>query len=88
VADGDACDHLADGDGIALPGEELGDGTAAGSWQLDVDLVGGDLDDRLIDVDRVTDFDMPFEDRSLGDRLAGGRGHDVDYLLSRGACGH
>ncbi len=31
---------------------------------------------------------MPFEDRSLGDRLTCGRRHDIDYLLRRGACGH
>ena len=88
VADGDARDHLPDRDRVALLDEQLGDACRRGRGQLDVDLVGRDLDDRRVGLDRVADLDMPFEDCSLGDRLARGRGHDVDYLLSRGACGH
>ena len=36
----------------------------------------------------LADLDVPFEDRSLGDRLARGGGHDIDCLLSRGARRH
>ncbi len=88
AADGDPRDHLTDGDGVALLDEQLSDCARGGRGQLDVDLVGRDLDDRLVELDRVAYLDMPFEDCSLGDRLARGRGHDVDYLRSRGACGH
>ena len=45
-SDGDARDHLSDGDGVALLDEHLGDRAAGGRGQLHVDLVGGDLDDR------------------------------------------
>ena len=48
-ADGDARDHLPDGDGVALGDEDLGDRAGRGRGQLDVDLVGGDLDDRVVE---------------------------------------
>ena len=47
AADGDARDHLADGDGLALGHEDLGDRPRGRGRELHVDLVGGDLDDRL-----------------------------------------
>ena len=86
-ADSDPRDHLTDGDGVALLDEQLSDCARGGRGQLDVDLVGRDLDDRLVELDRVASLDMPFEDCSLGDRLARGKGHDVDYLRT-GGCGH
>ena len=53
---------------------------AAGRGQLDVDLVGRDLDDRVAVGDGVADLDVPLEQRALGDRLAGAGGDDVDDL--------
>src|SRR5204863_1742453 len=88
LACGDPRDHLADRDGIPLLDEDLGDGATGGRGQLDVHLVGGDLDDRVGGLDEAADFDAPFEDRSLADGLAGGRGDDVDDLLRRRACRH
>ncbi len=88
IADGDARDDLPDGDGVALLREQLGDDAGGGRGELDVDLVGGDLDDRVIELDRVADLGVPFEDRPLCYRLARGGGHDVDHLLSRGARRH
>ena len=41
-----------------------------GRGHLGVDLVGGDLDQRLVGVDAVAHLLQPLEDRALGDRLA------------------
>ena len=76
-ADGDPRDHLSDRDRVALGDEDLGDGAGRGRGQLEVDLVGGDLDDRVVGLDRLADLGVPFEDRPLADRLAGGGGDDV-----------
>ena len=73
-----AGDHLADLDRLARLGEDLGERAGGGRGHLGVDLVGGDLDDRLVVLDAVADLLGPLEDRALGDRLAH-RGHrDVD----------
>ena len=83
-AGGDSRDHLTDGDGVALGDQQLGNGAARRRGKLDVDLVGRDLDDRLVDGDRVADLDVPFEDRALGDRLAGAGRDDIDELAAVG----
>ena len=43
---------------------------AAGDGHLGVDLVGRDLDERLVDLDRVADLLEPLEDRAFGHRFA------------------
>ena len=81
-------DHLADRHGVAGVGEDLGQRPGGGGGDLGVHLVGGDLDDRLVRIDRVAGLLGPLEHGALGDRLAH-RGHrDVDRLLPRpGASG-
>jgi hypothetical protein len=72
---------------VALGDEQLHDGPGGGSRQLDVDLVGRDLDDRGVALDGVADLGVPFEDRALGHRLAGCGRDDIDDLLSGGSVG-
>ena len=78
-----APDDLADRDGVAGLGEDLLHHPGGGSGNLGVDLVGRDLDDRLVGLDGVAGLLGPLEDHALGDRLAHGRHGDVD----RFACG-
>ena len=85
---GDARDHLPDGHGLALADQDLNDRAAGWGGELDVDLVGRDLDDRVGSLDEVADLGVPFEDRSLAHRLPSSRRHNLDYLIGGGACGH
>ena len=71
----DRGERLPDVDGVALVGEDLGQGAARGRGHLGVDLVGRDRDDRLVLGDLVPGLLVPLEDRPLGDRLAH-LGHD------------
>ena len=80
-------DHLPDADRLPRLGQDLDDRSAGRRGQLHVDLVGRDLDDRFALLDRVAHLDAPLEDRPLGDRLAAGRGDDVDRLAARGLSG-
>jgi hypothetical protein len=80
-------DDLADHDGRALLGEDLGDRAGGGSGQLHVDLVGGDLDDGVAVVDVVADLDRPLQDGALGDGLPAGGRRDVHDLAGRVAGG-
>ncbi len=84
----DAGDHLPDRDRLALLDEDLADCSTRGRGQLDVDLVGRDLDDGVVHLDGLADLHTPFEDRSLGDRLSRGRGYDVYRLHCRGTSCH
>ena len=52
---------------------------AAGRRDLGVDLVGRDLEQRLVAVDRVADLLEPPDDGPFGDRLAHLRHHDVAW---------
>ncbi len=63
-------DDLADGDLVVDLGLELLDGAGDGGGDLGVDLVGGDLDECLVDLDLVADLDEPGGDDALGDGLA------------------
>jgi hypothetical protein len=76
-------DDLADRHRRALFGEELGDRARRRGRQLHVDLVGGDLDDRVAVADDVADLDRPLQDGALGHRLAARGRHDVDDLAGR-----
>ena len=55
-----------------------------GRGHLGVDLVGRDLDDRLVGLDAVTDLLRPAGDRALGHAHAHLGHHDIDD----GSCGH
>ncbi len=78
-AGGHPREHLADRDGVAGRGEDLGQRAGSGGGDLGVDLVGGDLDDRLVRGERVALALEPFEDDALGDRLAHLRHRDLDH---------
>src|SRR5439155_15043862 len=84
----DVRDHLPAGHGIAIADQYLNDRAAGWGGELDVDLVGRDLDNRVGSLDEVADLGMPFEDRSLAHGLPSSRRHNLDYLIGGGACGH
>ena len=69
-----------DGDRLVRLDQDLGDRAGDGRGQLGVDLVGGDLDERVVDCDRVAHLHAPLEHRALGDRVAHLREGDVDEL--------
>ncbi len=75
-------DHLSDGHGVAGVGEDLGDLAGGGRGDLGVDLVGRDLDDRLVLLDRVAGLLGPLEDRALAHRLAHRRHLHIDGLAA------
>ena len=66
----------ADLDGLVLLHPDLQHGAGDRGGDLRVDLVGGDLEQRLVGLNRVTDRLEPPADRAFGDALAqGGQGH-------------
>jgi hypothetical protein len=67
----------ADLDGRALLREDLAQHAGSGCRDLGVDLVGRDLEQRLVAVDLVADLLEPLRNRSLGDGLAHLRHHDL-----------
>ena len=79
-AGGEPADDLADRHGVARLGEDLGQGPGRGRRHLGVDLVGRDLDDRLVGLDAVADRLAPLEHGALGHGLAHLRHDDVDDL--------
>jgi hypothetical protein len=80
----DFAEYGADLDGFVGLDVDRGQRARGGSGDLGVDLVGRDVDERLVGLDRVADLLAPFEDGSLGHGLAH-RGHrDLD----RRASGH
>ena len=66
-------------DGLALRHQDLGEVTAGRRRHLGVDLVGRDLEQRLVSVDLVADLLEPLRDRALGDGLAELRHGDVGH---------
>ena len=58
------------GDGRALLGQDLLEDALERRRDLGIDLVGDDLEERLVLVDVVADLLEPFPDRPLGDALA------------------
>ena len=60
--------HRPDLDRLALGDEDLGDDALAGARNLGVDLVGRDLEQRLVLGDRLARLLEPLRDRSLRDR--------------------
>ena len=68
--------------GDRLPFLDLDLGEHAGDRRRDlrVDLVGRNLEQRLVAVDRVADLLDPADDRAFGDRLAHLGHHDVGHM--------
>ena len=54
-------------DGLVLGNEDLGQGAGRRGGDLGVDLVGGDLEQRLVDCDVVADGLQPLGDGAFGD---------------------
>ena len=80
-----SAEHGADVDRVALRGDVCMSSSGHGRRHFGVDLVGRDLDQRLVFRDLVTFLLAPFQDGALGNRVTH-RGHgDLD---ARGACGH
>ena len=77
----DARDHGRDRDGLALLHEDLDDRAGGRGRHLGVDLVGRDLDDRLVGLDPVADLLRPAADRAFRDADAH-LGHDHVYEAS------
>ena len=63
-------DDGVDRDGLAFGDLDLGEGAGGGRGDLGVDLVGGDLEERLVALDRVADLLEPLGDGALEDGLA------------------
>jgi hypothetical protein len=82
IAGSDSTQHGSDGDRFVRLDEDLGDGSGKRRRDLGVDLVGGDLYKRIVDVDGVADVDAPLEDCSFGHRVAHFGERDVDGLGS------
>src|SRR5699024_1636358 len=70
-------DDVADVDGVVFLSEDLDQGACDRGWDLGVDLVGGDLEQWLVDLDLVADGLQPLGDGALGDGLAELRHGDV-----------
>ena len=66
--------------GLAFLDLDLGQHAGGRRRNLRVDLVGGDLEQRLVAIDRVADLLDPADDRAFGDRLA--------HLGHHDGCGH
>ena len=62
--------HRTDGDRFAFRTVQRGDHAGGRRRYLDVDLIGGDVDDRFALVDPLTDLLAPLDDRAFGNGLA------------------
>jgi hypothetical protein len=80
----DLSQDRAHGDGLIGLGHDPRQGARGGRGHLGVDLVGRDLDHALVTLDGVALLLQPFEDRSLGHRLA----HLGHGDLDGGPSGH
>ena len=59
--------HGLDGDGLPFLDQDLGEHTSVRRGNFGVDLVGRDLEDRLVALDGVADLLEPLRQRALGD---------------------
>jgi hypothetical protein len=73
----------ADRDRLLDLGDDLKHAPRGRRWDLRVDLVGGDLTQRLVSFDPVADPLVPGDDRALGDRHADLRHRHLDARVSR-----
>jgi hypothetical protein len=62
--------HGVDGHRFAFAYLDFAQDAGAGRWNLGIDLVGRDLEQRLVALDRVADLFQPSDDRAFGNRLA------------------
>ena len=83
VLGGDLGEHGSDAHGVALGDVDLDHGPAGGRGDLGVDLVGGDLDEGLVGLDRVPLLLVPLQDGALGHRLAHLRQGDLHCGVDR-----
>src|SRR6185437_934486 len=78
---GDLAEQRADRDRVAVFRRDVGEDAGGRRRHLDRDLVGLELDQRLVDRDRVAGLLEPFADGGLGDGFAERRdaniGHDL-----------
>uniref|UniRef100_E6Q3Q8 Uncharacterized protein n=1 Tax=mine drainage metagenome TaxID=410659 RepID=E6Q3Q8_9ZZZZ len=80
----EAHQHRADGERLSLGNEDLGDDAGGRSGNLDVDFIGGYIDERIACGDGIADFHAHFDDRALGHRFAHLGQGDVDDLRRPG----
>jgi hypothetical protein len=78
----DRAEDRADLDLGALLDRDLRQAAAGRGVELERDLVGLQLDDRLVRLDLLADLLEPFGDRGLGDRFAEGRDLDLHAHVS------
>ena len=76
-AGADHGDDAVDRNRLAFLRANLGEHAGGRRRNLGVHLVGRDLEERLVALDRVADLLDPADDRAFGDRLAHLRHHDV-----------
>jgi hypothetical protein len=62
---------------------DLDDGAGGGSGNLGIHLVGGDLDQDLVDGDLVSLLFMPFQNGALGNRVTHLRHGHLDRGVDR-----
>jgi hypothetical protein len=74
----EARNHCVHRDGLAFLDQDLGEYAGAHGLHFGVDLVGGNLEDRLVALDRITNLLEPFCQRAFGERFAH-RGHENVY---------
>ena len=75
----DLAEQRADRDGLAVLGGDLGEHAGGRRRHLDRHLVGLELDQRLVDRDRIARLLEPLADRRLGHRFAERRNADFSH---------
>ncbi len=80
VSSGHLREQSAHLDGLARRRHDARDAARSGGRDLDVHLVGGDVEKRLARLDRIAFGDPPFDHDALGDRLAELGQHYLDGL--------
>ena len=76
-------DDAVDGNRLAFLDPDFGETPGDRRRNLGVDLVGRDLEERLVAIDVVADLLDPADDRALGDRLPHLGHHDIGgHLVS------
>ena len=83
AAGADHRDDAVDRNRLAFLDADLGDDAGGGRRNFGIHLVGRDLEQRLVAIDRVADLLDPADDRAFGDRLAHLRHHDVGWHMLR-----
>src|SRR6185437_1511237 len=82
AAFGDRTEQRADSNGGAVLGRDVAEHAGGGRRHFQRHLVGLELDERLVDRDRVARLLEPFADGRFGDRFAKGGDADVSHCFS------